>query len=64
MDALQKFKMKLALLESMLNKMQSSHARVKELKKNIFVLKTLLKDSSSIKSPYGPTTAIVRFSLQ
>ena len=64
MDSIHKFKVKLALLETMLNRMKTSHARVRELKKSVQVLRALLKDSQGIRSPYGPKTAIVRFSLQ
>lgn len=64
MDSIQEFQRKLNQLESLLKRFRGHHARVRELKKNVAVLKALLKDQNNIKSPYGPPTAIVRFSLQ
>jgi hypothetical protein len=64
MDSIQNFRARLDLLESMLGKLKTSHARVKQLKRSVYVLRELLKDENGIKSPYGPTTTIVQFSIQ
>ena len=64
MDSMQSFQARLALLDSMLSKLKTSHARVKQLKRSVHVLRSLLKDQENIKSPYGPETPIARFSLQ
>jgi prefoldin subunit 5 len=64
MDSMQSFQARLALLDSMLSKLKTSHARVKQLKRSVHVLRHLLKDQKSIQSPYGPETPIARFSLQ
>lgn len=64
MESINQFKARLALLDSMLSKLNTSHARMKQLKRSVYVLRSLLQDEKNIKSPYGPTTAIVQFSLQ
>jgi hypothetical protein len=64
MDSLQSFRARLALLDSMLSKLKTSHTRMVQLKRSVYVLKTLLEDENNIKSPYGPATPIVQFSLQ
>lgn len=64
MDSLQSFKDKLEKLDSMLSKLKSTHVRVVQLKRSVYVLRTILSDQNNIKSPYGPVTPIVRFSLQ
>ncbi len=64
MDSLQNFKNKLELLDSMLSKLKTSHTRVAQLKRSVYVLRTLLSREENIKSPYGPATPIVRFSIQ
>ena len=64
MDSIHSYKKKLDRLEIMLSKLHSSHARVRQLKRSVFVLRAILSDESKIKSPYGPTTPIARFSLQ
>jgi hypothetical protein len=64
MDSLQSFKAKLALLDTMLSKMKSSHSRVRQLQKSIYILRAMLRNEDAIKSPYGPDTPIVRFSIQ
>ncbi len=64
MDSLQNFKARLALLDSMLSKLKTSHARVMQLKRSVHVLRHLLKDDAGIKSPYGPVSPMVRFSVQ
>lgn len=64
MDSLNNFKARLALLDNMLSKLKSSHGRMQQLKRSVYVLRALLKDQSNIKSPYGPTTPIVQFSIQ
>jgi len=64
MDSINSFKAKLEMLETMLSKMDQRHSRVIQLKRSVYVLKTLLKSNASIKSPYGPSTPIVRFSIQ
>ncbi len=64
MDSLQNFRAKLDLLESMIGKLKTSHARMRQLKRSVYVLRELLKDDNGIKSPYGPATPIVQFSIQ
>ena len=64
MDSIQSFKARLEMLDEILGKMKTSHERVKQLKRTVYVLRVLLKDQNAIKSPYGPNTAIVQFSLQ
>ncbi len=64
MDSIQSFKDKLALLDSMLSKMKSSHVRVRQLRRSVYVLRSLLSNQKNIKSPYGPATPIVPFSIQ
>jgi len=64
MESLHSFKARLALLDSMLSKLKTTHVRMKQLKRSVYVLRELLKNEEAIKSPYGPTTAIVQFSLQ
>jgi hypothetical protein len=64
MDSIQSFKAKLALLESILSKMNSAQERVRQLKRNVSVLRSLLRNENNVKCPYGPITPIVRFSVQ
>lgn len=64
MDSLQNFKDRLALLDSMLSRLKTSHVRMKQLRRSVYVLRTLLNKEENIKSPYGPATPIVRFSIQ
>jgi len=64
MDSIQNFQARLALLDSMLSKLKSSHGRVRQLKRSVYVLRHLLSDKNNIKSPYGPATPMIRFSLQ
>ena len=64
MDSLQNFKARLALLEEMLSKLDTKHSRMRQLKRSVYVLRALLKDHDAIKSPYGPATPIVSFSVQ
>jgi hypothetical protein len=64
MDSLQSFRDRLAMLDSMLGKLKSSHARMKQLRRSVYVLRALLNDEANLKSPYGPETPIVKFSLQ
>lgn len=64
MESLQSFKARLAMLDSLLSKLKTSHARVQQLKRSVHVLRHLLKNENGIKSPYGPNTPIVRFSVQ
>ena len=63
MDSMSNFKARLALLDTMLSKLKTSQSRVIQLKRSVYVLRQLLKEENSIKSPYGPNTAIVKFSL-
>ncbi len=37
---------------------------MQQLKRSVYVLKALLSDQNNIKSPYGPDTPIVKFSIQ
>lgn len=64
MDSIQNFKERLAMLDSMLSRLKSTHARMKQLRRSVYVLRTLLDKQENIKSPYGPATPIVRFSIQ
>ena len=64
MDSIQGFKARLALLDSMLSKLKNSHGRTQQLKRSVYVLRALLSKQDNIKSPYGPVTPIVQFSLQ
>ena len=64
MDSMQSFKARLNLLDSMLSKLKTNTGRMHQLKRSVYVLKALLNDQQRIKSPYGPHTPIVPFSLQ
>jgi hypothetical protein len=64
MDSLQSFKARLALLDSMLSKLKTSHSRMQQLKRSVYVLRALLNKQDNIQNPYGPATPIVRFSMQ
>lgn len=64
MDSLQSFKARLALLDNMLSKMKTGHARMLQLKRSVFVLRALLSREEGVRSPYGPITLFVSFSLQ
>lgn len=64
MESLHSFKARLALLDAMLGKLKTSHARVKQLRRSVHVLRHLLQSDAGIPSPYGPETPIVRFSVQ
>ncbi|MCB4756549.1 MAG: hypothetical protein LHV69_05900 [Elusimicrobia bacterium] len=64
MDSIRNFKAKLDQLDHLLGKLKSSHYRVRQLKRNVFILRSLLRDESNVKSPYGPDTPFIRFSLQ
>jgi len=64
MDSIRDFKNKLEKLDGLLGRLKSSHARVRQLKRSVQVLKVLLNHHEDIKSPYGPISLFVRFSLQ
>ncbi|MFN0117451.1 MAG: hypothetical protein ACKVQC_04040 [Elusimicrobiota bacterium] len=64
MDSIQGFRERLAALDTMLNTMKSSHVRIQQLKRSVYVLKSLLREEKGIQSPYGPETPIAKFSLQ
>lgn len=64
MDSLRDFKTKLEKLDVLLGQIKSSHARVRQLKRSVQVLKVLLDHHEDIKSPYGPVALFARFSLQ
>jgi hypothetical protein len=64
MDSIQNFKARLALLDTMLSKIKTSHARMRQLKRSVHVLRALLKEEGAVKSPYGPATPFIPFSLQ
>lgn len=64
MDSMRNFKEKLDLLETMLSKLKTTHGRVAQLRRSVYVLRIILRDNDSIQSPYGPATPIVRFSRQ
>ncbi len=64
MDSLNNFKNKLDKLDGVLGQLKTSHARLRQLKRSVHVLRVLLNHHENIKSPYGPETPIARFSLQ
>jgi hypothetical protein len=64
MEPLKAFKAKLDLLDSMLRGLKSSHERVAQLRRSVFVLRALLNDESSVPMVYGPTAGIAKFSIQ
>lgn len=64
MESINNFKSKLDMLDSMLRQLHSSHSRVQQLKRSVYVLKKILKNPEHVKSAYGPATPIVRFSVQ
>ena len=64
MDSIQKFKARLALLDSMLSKLKTSQVRMIQLRRSVYVLRALLKEQNGIRSPYGPATPFASFSLQ
>ena len=64
MDSLHDFKSKIEKLDTLLGQLKSTHVRVRQLKRSVQVLKVLLNHHENIKSPYGPVTPIVQFSLQ
>lgn len=61
---LRQLKARLALLDTMLDKMNASTARIQHIKRTIFVLRSLLNEEGAIPSVYGPELSIARFSLQ
>ncbi len=64
MDPIQTYKEKLVKLDSMLKHMNTDHGRLKQLKRCVSVLLTILNDEALIQCPYGPQTPIILFSLQ
>ena len=61
---LHQLKARLALLDTMLNKMNASATRVQHIKRTVFVLRSLLSEDRGIPSVYGPDLSIAPFSLQ
>jgi predicted translin family RNA/ssDNA-binding protein len=64
MESIKTYKARLDQLHEMLQKIKAPHAKVTQLRRSVSVLRVLLKDETSIRSPYGPTTPIVPFSIQ
>ena len=60
---LRQLKARLALLDTMLDKMNASPARIQHIKRTVFVLRSLINEEG-IPSVYGPELSIARFSLQ
>ncbi len=58
----QDFMSRLELLDSMIQRTTIDNARIRQLKRSVYVLRKLLKEA--IPSPYGPETPIVKHSLQ
>lgn len=63
MKDIQKIKQRLIALEIMLNHLKSTHLRVRQLKKLVYVLKSVLSNSKLMYSPYGPSTLVGKYSL-
>ena len=61
---LRQLKARLALLDSMLSKMNTSQLRMQHIKRTVFVLRALLNESNRVPSVYGPNLSIAQFSLQ
>jgi hypothetical protein len=61
---LRQLKARLALLDSMMMKMNASPARLQQIKRTVFVLRAILSESGEIPSVYGPNLSIAPFSLQ
>ena len=61
---IQRLKARLALMDSMLERLDGSAERVQVLKRTVFVLRSILREEEDIRSPYGPVTPIAQFSLQ
>jgi hypothetical protein len=64
MESIQHLKARLALLDAMLSRMNRTQPRTQHLKRTVFVLRAMLEGNEELRSPYGPHTAIAKFSLQ
>ena len=62
-NKLREMKRKLKQLTGMLGDLNSSNKQVQQLKKTVYILNKILEDESNVVDPYGPHTAIVRYSL-
>jgi hypothetical protein len=61
---LQQLKVRLDMLDAMVQKMDATPARVQGIKRTVFVLRSFVNSDRPIPSPYGPNFTIIRFSLQ
>jgi hypothetical protein len=61
---IQRLRARLALIDGMLERMDANEDRVQQLKRTVYVLKSVLHDGEDLPSPYGPPTPMARFSLQ
>lgn len=57
-------KARLDLLDMMVDKMNASPVRIQHIKRTLFVLRSMMDNSSTIPSAYGPDLTIAQFSLQ
>lgn len=60
----QRFKARLALMDSLLDTMDPNADRVQYLRRTVYVLRNLLHSAADLPTAYGPPTPIARFSLQ
>ena len=61
---LRQLKARLDLLDTMVDKMNASPARVQGIKRTVFVLRSFVKNERAIPTVYGPELSIAQFSLQ
>ena len=61
---LRQLKARLALLDTMLDKMNASPVRIQHIKRTVFVLRSLLNDGNGIPSVYREGPSMGCFSLQ
>jgi hypothetical protein len=61
---LRQLKARLALLDTMIGKMNGSAVRVQHIRRTLFVLRSMLNLENGIPSVYGPQLSIAQFSLQ
>ena len=60
---IQRLRARLALIDGILGRMDPSADRVQQLKRTVFVLRSLLHEEGDLPSPYGPSCPMARFSL-
>jgi len=61
---IRRLKARLALIDSMLERVDTPSERTTILRRTVFVLRRLINEAEDIRSPYGPATPMARFSLQ